>query len=498
MLAPSHGCWRAVSAFLVVHISFWDLDASLAGGTDHEVVKESISGIPVFSQSQGDVELDWVVLRELRESSASMHDFHDLILAQNMVPRGKIQMQNHAGQTRIRQSIGQCIVRGSKQQLGTVLRAAVARGINISMVQEDIEFTLSSVTEPHLRSWGLDRIDNRTGLDHSYTPGVPNRGAGVHVYIIDTGVRATHADFGGRVVPSLDASPLPESNGWVCNPSNFTCTEDPNGHGTHVAGIAIGSTFGVASQAIGHAVKAIRIDKQGSVAGLVTALDWIRENGQVPAIVSLSIGLGKRVPAVDVSVERLTSAGVVVIAAAGNQNTSACDISPGATASVLTVGATDSCDVKPAFSNMGSCVDIFAPGVDIPSADRSSDTAFSFRSGTSQACPFVTGAAALLLAERPSLDVNETVNLLLASSTCGRIRDIDAETPNRLLFVGSGFPVRNQSSSCLEIEGFADLACKHLPASSTYPETQTSATESVGPGYARFFLSLLCLAVPLS
>jgi len=499
MHRPCHGCLRTLSLFLVAHTGIWEVDGSQSGGIDQKVAKTIIFGIPVFSQSRDDKVVDWIVLPALGQPDTFMHDFHNLITVANMVLRGQIQEQNHASQTRRYRPVNKCITRGTKQQLETVLRLATARGMNISMVQEDRKFTILSVDEFIELSWGLDRIDNRTGLDRLYTPGVSSKGAGVHVYVVDTGVRTTHIDFGGRVVPTIDVSPMPENDGWVCAPANNSCTSDHNGHGTHVAGIAIGSTYGVASQAMGHAVKAFGSDMVGKLAAIYTALNWMLVNGEFPMVVCLSLAFDDRIPVLDTMLERMISAGAHVVAAAGNHNVDACSTSPGGVTSVLTVGATGPCDAKAAFSNYGPCVDLFAPGKDIPSAAHCSDTAWNLLSGTSQACPFVTGAAALLLGEKPNLTMNETFNLLLNSSTCGRIRGLDTETPNKLLFVGPGFLASNQSSSCNETET-ADANCKYLPASPKSCPPVPSVPQEADSGQIAhgflYFLGLLNILLP--
>jgi len=287
--------------------------------------------------------------------------------------------------------------------------------------------------------WGLDRIDQRdvTG-DSNYVP-VAKGGLGVHVYVFDTGVRTTHAEFNDRAIPTLDV----DSSGRSiieCMPSNRSCAMDRDGHGTHCAGTVAGRTLGVAPNATIHAVKILNDDGKGTTAVLIAALDWVLKNAQKPAVISMSLG-GKR-HIMHRSTERAIKIakkdGIPVVVAAGNEAKDACDFDPAYIPDAITVGSTDKIDETSWFSNQGRCVDIFAPGSNILSAGHYSDTDTTKKSGTSMACPHVTGAVALLLGQHPALNVDSISATLLAHASSNKISKLkDNKTPNKLLHVSN-------------------------------------------------------------
>jgi serine protease len=267
-------------------------------------------------------------------------------------------------------------------------------------------------------TWGLDRIDRRERpLDRRYT--YDSTGAGVHAYILDTGIRATHADFGGRV--SAGYGVVRDGRG----------TADCNGHGTHVAGTVGGATWGVAKAARLHPVRVLGCNGSGSQSALIAGMDWVARRHLKPAVANLSLAGGASA-AVDDAVLRLVQAGVVVVAAAGNDNANACGYSPARAAPALTVAATTSLDARSVFSNFGACVDLFAPGSSITSTWSTGDTATQSVSGTSMAAPHVAGVAALYLATHPSATAAEVATALLENASAGRVAD-PAGSPNRLL-----------------------------------------------------------------
>ncbi|KAK2078903.1 hypothetical protein QBZ16_002593 [Prototheca wickerhamii] len=246
--------------------------------------------------------------------------------------------------------------------------------------------------------WGLDRLDQSSlpmdGLYHYEADG-----AGVTAYIIDSGVRASHEQFrasGGGASRASEA---------FTSLSSGTPGEDCQGHGTHVAGVVGGLTFGVAKGITLRALRVLNCDGTGLVSGAIAALDWLLENGSRPAVVTMSMA-GAVSQALDDAVSAVVDAGFVVAVAAGNGDADACEVSPARTAAALTVGASDGNDRRLFYkagsaSNYGACVDIFAPGTNIQSAGISSDSATAYRTGTSQAAPFVAGAAALRLQGAP-------------------------------------------------------------------------------------------------
>jgi len=287
--------------------------------------------------------------------------------------------------------------------------------------------------------WGLDRIDAEEGLDQTFDSG-GFTGRGVHVYVADTGIRTTHQDFEGRAVPTLEAlgGRVVECNG---NPG---CAVDRDGHGTHCAGTVGGRLFGVAKEATLHAVKVLGDDGSGSFASFVQALDFVASRGLRPAVLSASLGGRGRLRSVNSAIRRAVDAGVTVVVAAGNEGETsepdACAYTPAGVPEAITVGSVGRPrfnDLRSGFSNIGPCVDIFAPGGLIPSCGVRSDGDTAFLSGTSMACPHVSGAAALLLQQDPRRLPRDVDRLLKARATVGRITDAGAGSPNRLLFVGA-------------------------------------------------------------
>ncbi|HEY0775729.1 MAG TPA: S8 family serine peptidase [Nocardioidaceae bacterium] len=285
-----------------------------------------------------------------------------------------------------------------------------------------------AVVEPDMavyatESWGLDRIDQRTlPLSGSFT--AAGAGAGVDVYVVDTGVRSTHADLSGRVAPGHSVL----GGG----------TEDCHGHGTHVAGIAAGETWGVAGDATIVPVRALDCTGKGAVSNVIAALDWIitqRAEGR-PSVVNLSLGGDTTSDVLDAAVERVISAGVVTTVAAGNAGKDACQESPGRVPSALTVSASNSSDGAATFANSGPCVDLYAPGVEITSAWNTSDTATATHSGTSMAGPYVAGAAAVLLGMNPDATAGDVATAILDARTTGVLTGVPAGTPDGLLFLG--------------------------------------------------------------
>jgi len=274
-------------------------------------------------------------------------------------------------------------------------------------------------------SWGLDRV------------GAPQRGsegAGVHVYILDTGIRASHQDFTGRVVPTLD---LTNNNVEECN-GVPTCADDKQGHGTHCAGTAAGATYGVAPQATLHSVKVLSDSGSGSWSWSYDSLDWLATKGARPAVASMSLGGQGTQSAMRVAVETAVNAGVTVVVAGGNSNGDSCGFSPAFVPAAITVGSTTSRDARSSFSNYGSCTEIWAPGSDITSASHRSDTGSATFSGTSMACPHVSGGVALVLESNPGALSPGVLSSLLANAEKGAITDLKAGDVNELLWVGGG------------------------------------------------------------
>jgi subtilisin family serine protease len=275
-------------------------------------------------------------------------------------------------------------------------------------------------------TWGLDRIDQRK-LPLSGTFTYNNTGAGVTAYVIDTGVRISHTEFGGRA-----------TSGWDFVDGDADAS-DCNGHGTHVAGTIGGATYGVAK---GVSLVAVRVLDCGGSAPwsvIIAGIDFVTADHQAgePAVANMSLGGGANL-AVDQAVRNSIADGVSYALAAGNSNAPACAFSPARVAEGMTSGASTSTDRKASFSNWGSCMDWFAPGQAITSAWRSSDTATNTISGTSMASPHTAGVAVLYLQSSPSASP-AAVHKALGSATTRKVisglhRLLNPGTPNLLLF----------------------------------------------------------------
>jgi subtilisin family serine protease len=275
-------------------------------------------------------------------------------------------------------------------------------------------------------TWGLDRIDQR-GLPLSGTFTYTNTGAGVTAYVIDTGIRISHSEFGGRAV-----------SGWDFvdgDPDASDCA----GHGTHVAGTIGGATYGVAKEVELVAVRVLNCGGSGSWSGVIAGIDFVTEQHQAgePAVANMSLGGGANI-AVDLAVKNSIADGVAYAVAAGNSNAPACVFSPARVPEAMTSGASTISDAKASFSNWGSCMDWFAPGQSITSAWNSSDSATNTISGTSMASPHTAGVAALYLQAHPTASPATVQKALAAAATARRITGIDRRfypgTANLLLF----------------------------------------------------------------
>jgi subtilisin family serine protease len=268
--------------------------------------------------------------------------------------------------------------------------------------------------------WGLDRIDQRSAtLSKTYTPMAD--GNTVHAYVIDTGVRITHNDFGGRARYGYD---------FV---SNDGIASDCNGHGTHVAGTIGGTRYGVAKKVRLVAVRVLDCQGSGLLSDVVRGIQWVTRYAAKPAVANMSLA-GTYSPALESAVQASINSGITYVVAAGNEDINATDVSPAGLPSVITVGATDRKDKRASFSNYGSVLDLFAPGVNIRSAVASGNTATAVYSGTSMASPHVAGAAALALDAFGAMTPAQVRNYLVAKSTTGKVAD-RAGSPNRLLFL---------------------------------------------------------------
>ncbi|MGP8302858.1 S8 family peptidase [Streptomyces inhibens] len=275
-------------------------------------------------------------------------------------------------------------------------------------------------TQTNPPSWGLDRIDQaKLPLDKKYSY-PDSAGSGATVYVIDTGVRVSHQDFGGRAVNGYDAI------------DNDNVAQDGNGHGTHVAANAAGTAYGVAKKAKIVAVRVLNNSGSGTTAQVVAGIDWVTKNHSGPSVANVSLGGGPDA-ALDTAVQNSIKSGVTYAVAAGNSGDNAQNYSPARVPEALTVGATTSTDARASYSNYGSRVDIFAPGSSITSAWNTNDTATNTISGTSMATPHVTGAVAVYLAGHPTATPAQVATALTNGATSGVVTNPGSGSPNKLL-----------------------------------------------------------------
>ena len=288
----------------------------------------------------------------------------------------------------------------------------------VAYIEEDGYVELSATQNN--ATWGLDRVDQRDrplNGTYIYTPTASN----VRAYVIDSGIRTGHTQFGSRLLSGYSA--ISDGRG----------TNDCNGHGTHVAGTIGGTTWGVAKQ-----VRLVPVRVFGCTGGstnstIIAGIDWVRANRVLPAVANMSLGGGAS-SATDNATNNLINSGVTVVVAAGNSNANACNYSPARVTNAVTVGSTTSTDARSSFSNYGSCVNIFAPGSSITSAWSTSTSASNTISGTSMASPHVAGAAALYLTNNPSASPATVRNWLYTNATTNRLSGIGSGSPNRLLY----------------------------------------------------------------
>ncbi|GAB7044219.1 MULTISPECIES: S8 family serine peptidase [Catenuloplanes] len=364
----------------------------------------------------------------------------DAAVAADAVPGTAAALAGRHGGTVVRTY--QHAARGFEARLTERAARRLAADPVVASVTQNATVTGSDVQSP-TPSWGLDRIDQRAlPADDSFTyPGVA---PAVTAYIIDGGINLTHTEFTGRV-----------RSGWDFV-ENDAEANDCRGHGTHVAGTVGGTTYGVAKNVELVAVRVLDCAGSGSVASVIAGIDWATADHEAgtPAVANVSINAARRFPTEEAAVSRSIADGITYVISAGNDNgANACDRTPAGVPEAITVGATGPDDTRAPFSNVGTCVDLFAPGVDIRSANIGDDTATRLWSGTSMAAPHVTGAAALILADHPTYTPAQVADELLAEATPNVVGDAGTGSPNRLLYVDSTVPANDFSLAATPADG---------------------------------------------
>jgi subtilisin family serine protease len=305
-------------------------------------------------------------------------------------------------------------VNGFAAELNAGQLNALQHNPNVAYVEQDQVYQADATQSG--ATWGIDRIDQRNRpLSGTYT--YTTTASTVYAYVIDTGIYASHSQFGGRASNVYDAL---GGNGTDCN-----------GHGTHVAGTIGSTTYGVAKSVRLRGLRVLNCSGSGATSGIIAAIDWVRVNRTNPAVANLSLGGGYS-STLNTAINNLANSGVFVAVAAGNENQNACNVSPASAASATTVAASTSTDAKASYSNYGSCVDLYAPGSSITSTWLNGGT--NTISGTSMASPHVAGVAALYKATYGNAATSTIDSWIKTNSTANVITGNVTGTPNRLLY----------------------------------------------------------------
>ncbi|MEP7324430.1 MAG: S8 family serine peptidase [Gemmatimonadota bacterium] len=354
----------------------------------------------------------------------------------------------------------QQVLPGFVATLDAAQLTALRNDSRVRYIEEDRLMSIST-TQNNPVNWGLDRIDQvNLPLSLSYT--YNRTGAGVHFYDIDTGLNLGHADVAGRVGAGVDE--IGDGNG----------VNDCNGHGTHTATTAAGTTYGVAKAMTIHPVRVLDCGGSGFTSGVIDGVDWVTVNHLSPAVANMSLG-GPVSTALDQAVASAVASGVVFSVSAGNSNVSGCTQSPAREPSAITVGATKKSDARASFSNFGTCLDIFAPGTNITAGWIGSATATATISGTSMAAPHVAGVAGLYLEANPTATPAQVATALTANATMNKVTNPGTGSPNRLLYMGF---ITGGGGNQAPVANFVAQNC--VAATHTCTLNGSSSTDDVG------------------
>jgi len=284
-------------------------------------------------------------------------------------------------------------------------------------------------------TWGIDRIDGTTGTNGKYSAYAgSNEGAGAHVYVADTGITTTHVDFEGRAIPAAEFLGGKGASGKkICSATDTNCAKDTHSHGTHCAGTIGSKTWGVAKKTKLYALKVL--SPGGYMNDIIASVDWVVTSGQKPAIWSASLGGPGARPSYEQAFKKAALKNVVISVAGGNSNSDACKFSPAFAPTAITAGSTTSADKRSHFSNYGKCIDIWAPGSSITST-KNANTGTKTMSGTSMACPHVSGVMAMLLSDMAPPDYPTAEALMKSIGISGQISDIKPKSPDLMLYTG--------------------------------------------------------------